>query len=149
MKDVNATMAVLIAAIIVILIGGGAVYRHEHNKNKTPTTSSTSTTSTSSKPAASSGTNNTQTTQSESGKVSIQNFAFTPSSITVKKGTKVTWTNDDSTTHTVTETDSQTGPDSGNLNPGSSYSFTFDTAGTYHYHCSIHTEMTGTVTVTE
>jgi len=80
--------------------------------------------------------------------VTIQNFAFSPANITVKKGATVTWTNKDSTAHTVTETDSQTGPNSGDVNPGSSYSFTFSTPGTYHYHCSVHPEMVGTVTVT-
>lgn len=80
--------------------------------------------------------------------VTIQNFAFSPADISVKVGTKVTWTNNDSTTHTVTENDGQTGPDSGDLNPGSSYSFTFSKAGTYHYHCTLHPQMVGTVTVT-
>lgn len=80
--------------------------------------------------------------------VAIQNFAFSPISITVKAGASVTWTNKDSIAHTVTETDSQAGPSSGDVAPGASYSFTFKTAGTYHYHCAIHPEMTGTVVVT-
>lgn len=86
---------------------------------------------------------------STSSSITIQNFAFSPASTTVKKGTTVTWTNQDSTTHTVTETDSQTGPDSGDLAPGKSYSFTYSTVGTFKYHCTIHASMTGTVTVTE
>lgn len=82
--------------------------------------------------------------------VTIQNFAFTPSSITVKKGTKVTWTNKDNVTHTVNETDGQSGgPNSGDIAPGASYSFTFSTVGTFNYHCAIHPSMLGKVVVTE
>ena len=81
--------------------------------------------------------------------VTIQNFAFSPSNITVKKGTTVTWTNKDSTNHTVTETDSQPGPNSGGLAPGKSYSFTFTSVGTFQYHCSIHPEMIAAITVTQ
>lgn len=81
--------------------------------------------------------------------VSIKDFAFSPADITVKKGTTVTWTNKDSATHTVTENDGQAGPDSGDLATGKTYSFTYGTVGTFKYHCSIHTGMIGTVTVTE
>lgn len=79
--------------------------------------------------------------------VSIANFAFAPAPLTVKKGTKVTWTNQDSVGHTATG-DSD-GPASSLLNQGGSYSFTFDTVGTFPYHCSPHPFMKGTVTVTE
>ena len=85
------------------------------------------------------------TTQTQSNAVTIQNFAFTPSNLNVSVGTKVTWTNKDSTTHTVT---SDTGAfDSGSVNSGGTFSFTFSTKGTFNYHCSIHTTMHGTITV--
>lgn len=77
--------------------------------------------------------------------VYIQNFAFNPTSLTVKAGTTVTWVNKDSTTHTVIS-DNGAFP-SGDLNPGSNYTYTFNKTGTYPYHCSIHPSMTGTVTV--
>lgn len=80
--------------------------------------------------------------------VNIQNFSFAPSSLTIKKGTKVTWTNNDNSTHTVT-VDSGTGPSSNNLSSGDTYSYTFNDAGTFAYHCKIHTMMKGTVIVTE
>ncbi len=79
--------------------------------------------------------------------VTIQNFAFSPSSISVQKGSTVTWTNRDNTAHTVTGNTSG-GPASGHIQPGKSYSFTFNSAGTFPYHCAIHPEMTGKVTVT-
>ena len=80
--------------------------------------------------------------------VAIQNFAFAPQTLTVKAGAKVTWTNNDSTPHTITSTDngstsaSPTGMfDSGQLAQGQSFSFTFTKAGTYYYECTIHAAM--------
>jgi plastocyanin len=92
---------------------------------------------------------NSNSTAVATDKVSISNFSFSPSSITVKKGTTVTWTNHDSIAHTVVETDGKTGPNSQNIDNGKTYSFTYNTVGAFAYHCSIHPEMTGTVTVTE
>ncbi len=81
--------------------------------------------------------------------VMIQNFAFSPATLTVKAGTTVTWTNNDGTQHTVTpDAGAPAGFGSGGLSPGTSYSFTFTSPGTYPYHCSIHTSMKGTVIVT-
>jgi len=77
--------------------------------------------------------------------VAIQNFAFNPATLTVKAGTKVTWTNQDSATHQVV---SDTGAfNSGDLSNGQSFSFTFDKAGSYPYHCAVHPSMTGTIVV--
>lgn len=80
--------------------------------------------------------------------VKIQNFNFTPATISVKKGTKVTWTNMDSIQHNVVgDNDSMLkGP---LLDQGKSYSFTFDKTGTFTYHCMPHPYMKGTVIVTE
>jgi plastocyanin len=77
--------------------------------------------------------------------VAIQNFAFTPKIMTVARGTTITWTNKDSTAHTVTSTSNVF--DSGHLNPGKTFSFTFAKAGTYAYMCTIHPFMTATVIV--
>ena len=78
--------------------------------------------------------------------VAIQDFAFTPAATTAAAGGKVTWTNNDTTAHTVTFDDGSA--DSGNLDPGSTFDHTFATAGTFAYHCTIHSQMKGTVTVT-
>jgi plastocyanin len=91
----------------------------------------------------SSGTSNN--TPPEPNTVSIINMTFTPATITVTAGTKVTWKNNDNMTHTVTANDDSY--DSGNIGPGSSFSKTFSIAGTYPYHCSIHPSMTGKVVV--
>lgn len=79
--------------------------------------------------------------------VSISGFAFHPDTITVVIGVNntVIWTNNDATSHTVTSDNSLFG--SGTLAPHATYTHTFDQAGAYGYHCSIHTYMTGTVHV--
>jgi plastocyanin len=71
--------------------------------------------------------------------------SFSPASITVTKGTTVTWTNNDDLSHTVT---SDTGIfNSGVLNTGQTFRFTFNNIGTFNYHCSIHPFMVGKVIV--
>ncbi len=80
--------------------------------------------------------------------VNIKDFAYIPSTLTVKVGTKVTWTNNDSAPHTVTS-DTNALLNSSTLNSGQSYSYTFTTAGTTNYHCSIHPMMTGSVVVVQ
>lgn len=83
-------------------------------------------------------------------KVTIKDFAFAPGTITVKKGTTVTWTNQDSTKHSVTPDDETADFKSSDLlSKGQTYSVTFNTAGTFTYHCSLHAEMKATVVVTE
>jgi plastocyanin len=84
-------------------------------------------------------------TPGKTADVVIQNFAFSPATITVTVGTTVTWTNNDGATHTVT---SDTGAfDSGNIANGKTYSRTFSQAGTFAYHCTIHPNMKATVIV--
>jgi plastocyanin len=81
--------------------------------------------------------------------VIIRNFAFDPSSLTVKSGTVVKWTNQDGAPHTiVSDTNSPMAFSSDSLANGASYSFTFTQPGTYTYHCSIHPSMKGTIIVT-
>lgn len=81
-------------------------------------------------------------------KVSIKNFAFAPTPLTVKKGTTVIWTNDDSAPHTVTSVSG--GPlNSGTLSTGNTFSFVFSQAGSFDYFCTIHPTMKGRVIVTE
>jgi len=78
--------------------------------------------------------------------VTIKNFSFNPSSITVVIGVNntVTWTNEDTVTHTVTADNGSFGS---SVPPGTTFTHTFTTAGVFAYHCSIHTYMKGTVKV--
>jgi plastocyanin len=78
--------------------------------------------------------------------VTIQNFAFSPETLTVAPGTTVIWTNKDSVDHTVTS-DTGAWPDSGSLATNKTFSHTFTKAGTYPYHCAIHSSMKATVVV--
>jgi plastocyanin len=71
--------------------------------------------------------------------------AFAPDALTVDAGTTVTWTNTDSVAHTSTSDAS--GWDSGIVAPGGHFSHSFQTAGTFQYHCAIHPGMVGTVVV--
>lgn len=80
-----------------------------------------------------------------SASVSIVDFAFDPGSVTVDAGATVTWTNQGPSPHTVTADDGSF--DSGTLDAGGTFSFTFNTAGTVSYHCTIHPNMVGSVVV--
>ena len=81
--------------------------------------------------------------------VKIANYAFSPATITVKVGTKVTWTNTDVVKHNVAMDDNADGPSSQMLAKGDTYTYTFTKAGTYKYHCTPHPYMKGTVVVAE
>lgn len=78
--------------------------------------------------------------------VTIQNFAFSPQTITVAPGTTVTWTQKDSAPHTVTS-DTGAWTASVDLSPGQTFSHTFTTIGTYPYHCAVHPNMMASVIV--
>ena len=84
-----------------------------------------------------------------SGAIDISGFAFKPATLDVSKGTKVTWTNKDGTTHHVASgvPGSPDGKFDGGVAGGATFSFTFNDAGTFKYFCSIHTTMLGTITV--
>jgi plastocyanin len=86
--------------------------------------------------------------QAASGSIDIQmkSFAFNPKEVTVKAGTKVTWTNMDSAGHDVKAADGSWGSDT--LNNGQTYSKVFDKEGTYPYVCTFHSGMAGTIVVT-
>ncbi|MGD9890939.1 MAG: ScyD/ScyE family protein [Dehalococcoidia bacterium] len=85
--------------------------------------------------------------------VAIQDFAFVPTPLSIAAGTTVTWTQRDTAPHTVTS-GSPGDPDAGalfdspRLSQGETFSFTFDTPGTYSYFCIIHPRMLGAVEVT-
>lgn len=90
--------------------------------------------------------NNSQVEQVGNSTVTIANFAFSPQTITVKKGSTITWTNQDSVGHTVTS-DTGSELDSPLLSKGQSYSKTFNEVGTFNYHCTPHPNMKGIVVV--
>ncbi|HEY0267292.1 MAG TPA: cupredoxin family copper-binding protein [Rhizomicrobium sp.] len=79
--------------------------------------------------------------------VGIDNFTFSPATVTVPVGTRVVWTNRDDIPHTVVDADAPRRVRSPPLDTGDSYARVFDTPGTYHYFCSLHPHMQGTVVV--
>jgi len=131
---------VLIVIIVVLVLGlGGWIIYDNHKSNDNTANSKTSN-------ANSSTSSSNQAVASAA--VTIENMMFSPSQITVQKGGTVTWTNKDSVSHTVTDDlNSADGPKSGDIQPGSTYSFTFNKTGSFQYHCTIHPSMRGTVVV--
>ncbi len=129
------------ASILILAACSGSIPSTGSKATSAPTmampTSSGSTTAAAGNPSSSSPAGT---------EVSIANFAFSPDTLTVKVGTTVKWTNNDSTAHTVTADDKSF--DSGNLDPGKSFSFTFKQAGTFSYHCKIHPTMQAKIVVT-
>ena len=78
-------------------------------------------------------------------KIVVKDFMFMPTPLTVKAGSTVTWTNMDDEPHTVV---SDAGLfKSGGMDTNESFSFKFDKPGTYHFACSIHPRMVGTIIV--
>ena len=127
--------AVLGVVAVVALAGCGTISNSYGGATPKPTPMSTATAGAAVAPAT-------------GDTVTIQNFAFAPQTLTVKAGTKVTWTNNDSAPHTVTSTDGPSSGaattalfDSGQMASGESFSFTFTKAGTYYYECTIHATM--------
>jgi len=78
--------------------------------------------------------------------IRIDNFSFTPQTLTVPAGTPVTWTNQDDIPHTVVSEDKTTFK-SHALDTDEKFSFTFTKPGTYTYFCSIHPKMTAHIVV--
>ena len=77
--------------------------------------------------------------------ISIDNFVFTPQSLTVAPGTTVTWINRDDVPHTVKHTEGKF--KSGTLDTDEKFSFTFTDEGTFKYFCTVHAHMTGEIIV--
>ncbi len=83
----------------------------------------------------------------DSAKVKIEDFRFTPKTVTVKPGAKVDFENLDQAPHTATIAEGVMKFDTGTLEKGQAKSVTFDKPGTYAYVCLFHAYMKGTVTV--
>lgn len=138
----------VIIAIIVLGAIGLIITRRGTDNTRQSTPGSTN--QTDSRPANESQQQNeaNQSQPTNTDKAEIKDFAFTPAKITVKKGTTVTWTNQDGARHDVTpDQPSEKFKASQLLAKGETYSFTFNDEGTYTYHCSPHPYMKGTVEV--
>lgn len=133
----------IIAAVVIIVLVGGVVLlagqRGKQGATPTPTE------------AVQEQPSPTEVMQKEEGammeklNVEIKNFAFGPKTLTVKKGTTITFTNQDSVGHTATADDGSFNTEL--LAKGESGSVIFDKAGTYAYHCTPHPYMKATIVV--
>ena len=79
--------------------------------------------------------------------VSITEFAFTPALLKLKIGDSVLWTNNGTVSHTTTSNAPFSLWDSGNLAPAATFSWPFNAAGIFPYHCTIHSFMTANIGV--
>jgi plastocyanin len=124
--------AVAAAAVGLVVTGCGS------SSSSTATTTAATT-------AATTPVTTAVTTATGAASVTIQQIAFHPSTLNVKTGDTVTWHfNDNGVLHTVTADDGSF--DSGQHGSGE-FTHTFDHAGTFKYHCSIHATMTGSIVV--
>jgi plastocyanin len=131
-------LMVWVAVVVVVLIVGGFFLLRGKNRS----TPSASPSSLSTMPSPKDNPPNSGTT------VTIKNFAFGPASLTVNKGDTVTWTNEDSAEHQIASDSGDAVSFSGPAMPqGQSFSFKFDSTGTFPYHCVIHPSMKGMITV--
>ncbi len=83
--------------------------------------------------------------QKNESRITIDNFSFSPATLTVPAGTKVTWINRDDVPHTVVSTEKKF--KSPALDTDEEFSYTFADPGAYEYFCSIHPKMTGKIVV--
>ncbi len=144
--------SVVFIIIVLIAIAGGIWYYNSSNQqtsieDSSPNDAKPSDVNVAEDTQEDSTPNSGETAQTEmTESVLIKGYSFSPSTITVKAGTKVTWTNEDSVGHTVTS-DSGSELDSSLLSKGQTYSHVFEKAGTYSYHCKPHPGMKGKIIV--
>lgn len=124
----KATLSIIIIAIVIVVgvigyFGYKSIYKTSSNNSA----------------------NSNTTSQTQPNTVSLENLSFQPGVLSISVGDEVTWTNNDSVTHTIVADDSSF--QSEQLNSGSSFKNIFSKPGTYQYYCSIHPSMTGKIIV--
>ena len=138
MKKTNTTLIIgIIAAVVVLAIIAGYVLMKSSSETVPSTQSNTQS-------AASAN------TLAREGLIEakIENSAFVPSEIRIKAGSKITWTNNDNSMHTITsESGEKAELNSKILSKGEAYGHVFSTPGVFNYHCTIHSNMKGKVVV--
>lgn len=140
----NKSLFISVAIIVLLLVGAGVYFGMNSSPSNSQMTSNQPSSGGNNPSTSTGGNTPSTTTNPKTVTVAIQNFAFSPSTITINKGDTVVWTNMDSAVHTVTS-DSGSELASSSLGNGQTYSHTFNTAGTFNYHCAIHPMMKATV----
>lgn len=137
-----AVLAVIAIGAVVVMVSSsgsksGSSYGNNSSQGATDTSKPKDTTATDTSKAV------------EANTVTIQNYAFDAPVIKVKVGTAVTWTNKDGVRHNISPDSGTTLPEGKLIAKDETYSYTFDKAGTFKYHCTPHPYMKGTVVVTQ
>jgi plastocyanin len=145
--------AAAVLAVSALLLAGCSASRHEARPSVTFGSAASGTPGMpgmSAMPAMPGGPASTSASNSPAAvggdAVSIDNFAFAPTTLTVRAGSTVTWTNHDEEPHTVAATDGSF--HSPGMGTGATFTHTFPTPGKFDYVCSIHPMMHGSVVVT-
>lgn len=137
----NPMIWVGIAAVVIII----AIVYFARSGYKSPSPASTPSTPAAAPSASQSSGSASGEVKAGATTVTVKNFAFSPATLQIKKGDTVTWTNEDSAPHQIaSDTNAFQGT---SMSQGQTYSFTFNTAGNFPYHCAIHPSMKGMITV--
>jgi plastocyanin len=145
MRKLMLAGALLMALSLILVLTGCSTTTPAATPTPTPKVSPTPAATLAPTPIASPTSAPTTTPATAHANVDISGFAFVPQTLTVSVGTTVTWTNNDSSSHTIASNDNLF--QSGTLAKGATFSHTFAQKGTFNYHCSIHPSMTGKVIV--
>ena len=129
------TAIIVLSLVVASLLVSGCTNNTTNTTNQTPSAS----------PVISTASQNT---------VVIHNYAFSPSSLTIQKGANVTWRNNDSVDHELFSQSpiflsprESKGGSTPLIGPGHTYTYQFNTTGTYPYNCYIHSQEKGTIIV--
>ena len=137
------TLIVVLVIVVLLILGAVFIAQKQNNtQNVTPTLTPTSTISPTNAGDKQQVVDNSNTSP-KTYDITIEGFAFTPSDLNIKKGDTVTWTNQDSVSHQPKETSFE----SSVLQKGQSFSFTFNSTGSFSYYCNIHPTMKGRIVV--
>ena len=145
MRKLMLSSALLIALSLILVLTGCSTTTPAATPTPTPIASPTPASTPTPTPIVSPTSAPTTTPTTAHANVDISGFAFVPQTLSVPPGTTVTWTNNDSSSHTIASNDNLF--QSGNLAKGATFSHTFGQKGTFNYHCSIHPTMTGKIIV--
>ncbi len=146
------TLCMLVIACLAVTVSacGSSDSSSDSTSADTTVTDTATATTTSPGPAEDTTSTNAPAPSGEavkSEKISMADYSFDPTDVTIQTDGKVIWQNDGEVAHTATADDGSF--DTGDVEPGKIKSETFKEAGTYSYVCTIHPQMTGTITVVD
>jgi amicyanin len=146
----KSTVVVGLVAVF-LLVAGSAVWLSLNNPSNTANESSGTPSGGSTEGPSTSDT--TDLAQETEVQITIRDMSFSPASVKIKKGAKVTWTNNDTVGHNIVADNPSSSGGLPSTHPllgqGETFSHTFETVGTFAYHCTPHPFMKGTIEVVD